>query len=138
MDEHRNTNEHRSTDVFIVEDSPAVRDGLVDLLKDLDGVRVVGVADSPNAAIEGICATRPSCVILDFQLVGGTAIDVLRGVRPQLPGVAVIVLTNYPSAGYRRASMNAGANWFLDKTAQFEEVRTIVSGLEPSAVAIPS
>jgi DNA-binding NarL/FixJ family response regulator len=128
--------EHRNTDVFIVEDSPAVRDGLVDLLKDLDGVRVVGIADSPNAAIEGIFATRPSCVVLDFQLVGGTAIDVLRGVRPQLPSMAIIVLTNYPSAGYRRASMNAGANWFLDKSTEFEEVRTIVSGLAPSATAI--
>jgi DNA-binding NarL/FixJ family response regulator len=130
--------EHRNTDVFIVEDSPAVRDGLVDLLKDLDGVNVVGVADSPNAAIEAILATRPNCVVLDFQLVGGTAIDVLRGVRPQLPNMVVIVLTNYPSAGYRRASMNAGATWFLDKSTQFEEVRTIVARLAPSAAAINS
>jgi two-component system response regulator DevR len=128
--------EHRNTDVFIVEDSPAVRDGLVDLLKDLDGVRLVGVADSPNAAIEAIVATRPTCVVLDFQLVGGTAIDVLRGVRPQLPDTVVIVLTNYPSAGYRRASMNAGADWFLDKTTEFEEVRTIVAGLAPSAATL--
>jgi two-component system, NarL family, response regulator DevR len=121
--------EHRNTDVFIVEDSPAVRDALVDLLKDLDGVRVVGVADSPNAAIEAVFATRPNCVVLDFQLAGGTAIDVLRGVRPHLPNMVVIVLTNYPSAGYRRASINAGADWFLDKSTQFEEVRTIVADL---------
>jgi DNA-binding NarL/FixJ family response regulator len=124
--------EQRNTDVYIVEDSPAVRDGLVDLLKAVDGVRVVGVADNPNAAIEGIVATRPNCVVLDFQLAGGTAIDVLRGARPQFPNMVVIVLTNYPSPGYRRASINAGANWFLDKSTQFEEVRTIVAGLAPN------
>ena len=124
--------EQPTTDVFIVEDSPAVRDSLVDLLKSLQGVRVVGVADSPIAAIEGIFASRPAGIVLDFQLVGGTALDVLRGIRPQLPDVAVIILTNFPSPGYRRACMNAGANWFLDKSTQFEEVRKIVAGLAPA------
>ena len=124
--------EQCTTDVFIVEDSPAVRDSLVDLLKGLDGVRVVGVADSSVAAVEGIFATRPAGVVLDFQLVGGTALDVLRDIRPQLPDVVVIVLTNFPSPGYRRACINAGANWFLDKSTQFEEVRKIVAGLAPA------
>ena len=124
--------EQPTTDVFIVEDSPAVRESLVDLLKGLDGVRVVGVADSPIAAIDGIFASHPAGVVLDFQLVGGTALDVLRGIRSRLPDVVVIVLTNFPSPGYRRACMNAGANWFLDKSTQFEEVRKIVAGLAPA------
>jgi len=125
----------QSTDVFIVEDSPAVRDSLVDLLKGLDGVRIAGVADNPNAAITGIFATRPACVVLDFQLIGGTALDVLRGFRAELPDTIVVVLTNFPSPGYRRACINAGANWFLDKSAQFEEVRKIVAGPMPAAFA---
>jgi DNA-binding NarL/FixJ family response regulator len=127
--------EQRCTDVFMVEDSPAVRDSLVDLLKDVDNVRIVGVADSPTAAIEGIDASRPSVVVLDFQLIGGTALDVLRAIRPRLPDLAVIVLTNFPSTGYRRACISAGANWFLDKSTQFEEVRKIVAGLAPAARA---
>ncbi|TMH66452.1 MAG: response regulator [Betaproteobacteria bacterium] len=118
-----------NADVFIVEDSPAVRDSLVDLVNSIDGARVVGVADNPNAAIETILARRPKCVVLDFQLIGGTAIDVLRAVREPLHDMVVIVLTNYPEPGYRRACMNAGADWFLDKSTQFEEVQTIVSGL---------
>ena len=124
--------EEPTTDVFIVEDSPAVRESLVDLLNGVRGVRVVGVADSPIAAIEAICAARPAVVVLDFQLIGGTALDVLRGIRPQLPDVVVIVLTNFPSPGYRRACVSAGANWFLDKSTQFEEVRKIVAGLAPA------
>lgn len=124
--------EEHTTDVFIVEDSPAVRESLVDLMKGVPGVRVVGVADSPVAAIEGIFASRPAGIVLDFQLIGGTALDVLRGIRPQLPDVVVIVLTNFPSPGYRRACMNAGANWFLDKSTQFEDVRKIVAGLAPA------
>jgi DNA-binding NarL/FixJ family response regulator len=123
------------TDVFIVEDSPAVRDSLVDLLKGLDGVFIAGVADSPSAAIAGVLATRPRCVLLDFQLIGGTALDVLRGIRAELPDMIVVVLTNFPSPGYRRACVNAGADWFLDKSTQFEDVRKIVAGLTPAAHA---
>ena len=125
--------ERTNTDVFIVEDSPAVRDGLSDLLKDLEGVRVVGTADSPGSAIEAILQTRPQCVVLDFQLIGGTAIDVLRGVRPALPDAVVSVLTNYPNPTCRRACIKAGADWFLDKSTEFESIRTIVAGLAPSA-----
>ena len=67
--------------------------------------------------------------MLDFRLIGGTALDVLRVVRQPLRDMIVIVLTNYPEPVYRRACMKAGANWFLDKSTQFQEIETIVSGL---------
>jgi len=117
------------TNVVIVDDSPAVRDSLIDLLASVGGVRVVGTADSPGAAIEAIVAARPQCVVLDFQLLGGTALDVLCAIRPRFPELKVIVLTNYPTSAYRRACMKAGADWFLDKTAEFEQVPKIIGGL---------
>ena len=116
-------------DVFIGEDSPAVRDSLVDLVNNIEGARVVGTADSSITATEKILATRPQCVVLDFRLIGGTALDVLRVVRQPLRDMIVIVLTNYPEPVYRRACMKAGANWFLDKSTQFQEIEAIVSGL---------
>ena len=56
--------------VFIVEDSPSVRSRLVELMGEMDGVCVVGEAESPAEAVAGIRRTQPHCVILDFQLIG--------------------------------------------------------------------
>ena len=104
--------------VFVVEDSPSVRRRLIELLGEMEGVAVVGEAEMPQEAITGIFRTLPDCVVLDFRLVGGTALDVLHAVHPALPDVAFIVLTNHPSAQYQRACIEAGAVAFLDKSTE--------------------
>lgn len=112
-----------TTDVFIVEDSPAIRARLVELLNMIDNVRVVGEADTPASAVQGIFDTHPDCVVLDIQLIGGTGIEVLRAVTPRAPNIDFIVLTNHATPQYRRFYMEAGARWFFDKTEEFERIK---------------
>ena len=93
------------TEIFIVDDLPSMRDRLRELVTDIDGTDVVGDAGTPADAIEGILRTHPDCVLLDYQLVDGTGVDVLRAVHPQLPQVAFIVLTNHATTQHRRACL---------------------------------
>ncbi|MBI3898909.1 MAG: response regulator transcription factor [Gammaproteobacteria bacterium] len=118
--------------VFIVEDSVAVRARLVELVRAIDGVTVVGEAGTPIDAVIGIMNTRPDFVVLDFQLEGGTGADVLRMIRPQMPNAVVIVLTNYPLAQIRRACLDAGANAFFDKTSEFGKIKDVIAGAAPA------
>jgi DNA-binding NarL/FixJ family response regulator len=113
--------------VFIVEDSPSIRSRLVEMLGEMDNVRVVGEADSPEAAVAGIQATQPHCVVLDFQLIGGTGVDVMRAVHPVSPEIRFVVLTNHPNAQYRRLCEAAGADWFLDKSVEFGKLKEAVA-----------
>ena len=112
--------------VFIVEDSPSIRRRLVELLGEIEGVCVVGEAETPDAAVTGIRETQPDCVVLDFQLIGGTGVDVLRAVHPGSPEIAFVVLTNHPTAQYRRVCMEAGADRFLDKSTEFSKLKEVV------------
>ena len=115
-----------TTDVFIVEDSPAIRARLVEMLSKIDEVRIVGEADTPASAVRGIFDTQPDCVVLDIQLIGGTGIEVLRAVTPHAPDINFIVLTNHATPQYRRFCMEAGASWFFDKTEEFELIKDAV------------
>ena len=117
------------TRVFIVEDSPEVRQSLADLLHEIDGVSVVGEAETPNDAVAGIRRTGPDCVVLDFQLLGGTGVEVLRTIHPASPEIAFVVLTNHANAQYRRICMEAGASWFFDKSTEFYKLKDVISGL---------
>lgn len=112
--------------VFIVEDSPLIRSRLVELLGEIDGVCVVGEAQSPYEAVAGIRRTQPNCVILDLHLIGGSGIDVLRTVHSHSPGIAFVVLTAHSTAQYRRACMQAGASRFLDKSTEFDKLKEVV------------
>jgi DNA-binding NarL/FixJ family response regulator len=117
------------TNVFIVEDSESVRRRLARMLADIEGVRVVGEAETPGEALEGILRTRPDSVLLDLHLLGGSGLEVLRRAHPQTPGTVFIVLTNHPDAQYRRACMAAGADYFFDKSSEIAKVREVIAGL---------
>ncbi len=119
------------TRVFIVEDSPPIRDHLVEMLDELPGVAVIGCAESPDEAIAGILRTNPDCVVLDYQLIGGTAVDVLRSVHPRAPDMVFLVLTNHPIPQYRRVCLEAGARGFFDKSLEFGKIREAVADLDP-------
>jgi len=112
--------------VFVVEDTPSIRARLIELIDEIDDVCVVGEAESPAEAVAGIRRTQPHCVVLDFRLIGGTGVDVLRAVHPASPEIGFIVLTNHPTAQYRRACMEAGAFAFLDKSTELAKLKDVV------------
>ncbi|HUL91686.1 MAG TPA: response regulator transcription factor [Burkholderiales bacterium] len=115
--------------VFIVEDSASIRERLAAMLGDIEGVNVVGQAESPGEALEGILRTRPDSVVLDIHLIGGSGLDVLRQAHLRRPETVFIVLTNYPNPQYRRVCMEAGAAYFFDKSSEIAKVREVIAGL---------
>jgi DNA-binding NarL/FixJ family response regulator len=117
--------------VFIVEDSPPIRERLIELTSEIDGVAVVGLAETPTDAISKILSTRPDCVVLDYQLLGGTGVDVINAVHPKAPDLVFVVLTNHANPKYRRVCLEAGASWFLDKSTEFRKIKEIIAGLVP-------
>lgn len=118
------------TSIYIVEDLPAMRDRLAELVSEIGGVDVVGSAATPAEAIAGVLRSRPDCVLLDYQLEGGTGLDVLRAVHQQAPEIVFVVLTNHTQPQYRRACLAAGASHFLDKSTEFGLIRGLVEHMD--------
>lgn len=118
--------------VFIVDDLPAMRERLSELMGAIAGVQIVGEAGTPAEAIDGILRTNPDCVLLDYQLIDGTGVDVLRAVHPQSPDIAFIVLTNHATPQHRRACLDAGARYFFDKSTEFGNIRSAIAEIEPA------
>jgi DNA-binding NarL/FixJ family response regulator len=116
--------------VFVVDDMPSMRERLRELLDDIEGVEVVGDAGNLDDATAGILRTHPDCVLLDYQIEGGTGVDVLRAVCPQSPDIEFIVLTNHATDQHRRACLDAGARFFLDKSSEFGFIRTAIAEID--------
>lgn len=116
--------------VFIVEDSVPVRARLVEMVCDIQGVSVVGEAETLEHAVSGILRTLPDYVLLDFQLKIGTGEQVLRAVRTQVPKTVFIVLTNHTEIQFRQVCVDAGADAFFDKSSEIAKVKELlVNGL---------
>ncbi len=120
--------------IFIVDDVPSMRERLAELVRDIEGVEIVGSAGTPDGAVDGILRTHPDCVLLDYQLVDGTGVDVLRAVHPKSPEIAFIMLTNHATPQHRRACLDAGARFFFDKSTEFSCIRGAIAELDRVAL----
>jgi DNA-binding NarL/FixJ family response regulator len=120
--------------VFVVEDSAAVRERLIEMIREIEDIEVVGEAATYDAAVDGIMSTRPDVAVLDIKLGdgGGNGIDVLNQVRKGLPAMKAIVLSNYATPQHMKASADAGAEYFLDKSADFERITEILEQMKSS------
>jgi DNA-binding NarL/FixJ family response regulator len=121
--------EAHSTQVFIVDDIPSMRERLRELVGEVPDVEVVGESGTTSEAIAEILAKQPACVLLDYQLIGGTGVDVLRAVHDDARDTIFVVLTNHPDPQYRRACMAAGADHFFDKSTEFECIAQVLRDL---------
>ena len=108
--------------VFIADDSLIVREHLVTMLDELAGIEIVGQAGTVTEAISAIRNLQPDVVILDIRMPGGSGIDVLENIKQNDSALMVIVLTNYPYPGYRQKCLQAGADFFLDKSTEFDQI----------------
>ena len=116
--------------VFLVDDSPEIRERLAQMFYRVKGVEIVGEADRATSAIAAILATKPDAVILDIQLIGHeTGIDVLERIKQEKPSPKVIVLTNFPYPQYRKRCLQAGADFFFDKSIELDKLTDVLGAL---------
>jgi DNA-binding NarL/FixJ family response regulator len=118
--------------VFIVDNSAIIRERLVSLLADLQDVEVVGSAEDAVAAIESIRLMMPDVVIMDIQMPGGSGFNILQDIRQNRLPAVVIIFTNSPFPQYRQRFIEAGADFFLDKSTEFDKLLDIFKSLAPT------
>jgi DNA-binding NarL/FixJ family response regulator len=115
----------RKIKVFVADDSIVLRERLLDMLREIPGVEVLGCAGDGLHAIDSIRSLAPDVVVLDIQMPRGTGLDVLKNVKHDGRGPTVIVFTNFPYPQYRKRALEFGADFFLDKTTEFETLRAL-------------
>jgi DNA-binding NarL/FixJ family response regulator len=111
-----------SMNVFLVDDSPVIRQRLKRMVADVQEVKVIGEAGDAHEAMNAILIQKPDVVILDIHLLNGSGIDILQGLKKETPAPAVIVLTDYPYPQYRQKCTEAGADFFFVKSTDFGQV----------------
>lgn len=117
--------------VVIADGSAKVRGRLKSMLSTLPNQRIADVANVSTNVLGTIEDFRPDILILDIQISNGNGkgIELVRRIQSQFPDTAVIVLTNKVDPLYRRACLNAGARFFIDKSIEFEKVRDAVRAI---------
>ena len=109
--------------IFLVDDSPLVRERIAEMLAGLPHLSLVGVAADAAGAISGILSAKPDLVLLDLSLQSGSGFDVLKAVHEREPGIDFYMLSNFAAEPYRRHAQRLGAAGFFDKSTDLERLR---------------
>jgi len=121
--------------VFVVEDSPALRDVILEQLGELPNVICSGHADNEASAISALRGVACDVLIVDIKLKTGSGIGVLHAIASDWPHPPAtrIVFSNYTDPAFRTLAMCLGATHFFDKTSEFTKLLCLVAELAASA-----
>lgn len=108
--------------IVLADDHHIVRAGVRQLLEGANDLQVIAEAGDGEEAQTLIQQHRPDVAVLDIQMPKASGIEVTRWVRSHLPEVGVLILTAYDDDPYVMAVLQAGANGYVLKTGQADEL----------------
>jgi DNA-binding NarL/FixJ family response regulator len=121
--------------VAIVEDHPAIADGLAALMAGSPGVTVVGTARDVRSADALIDHESPDIVLCDVRLADpGDGFDLVQRHRADS---AFIILSAYWYPSYHVRAVELGAKGYLSKMATIDQIVRAVETVAAGGTAFP-
>ncbi len=113
--------------VLLADDQPAVRSALHLLLEQEAGFQVVGEAADATGLLLAAANKAPDLLLLDWELPGLPAEQLLRLLRYERPSLKIIAMSSKPEA--HQAALDAGVHAFVSKSEPPERVLAIIRAL---------
>ena len=130
--------ENEITKIFVVDDHPLFRKGVVQLLRLNSQFQVFGEAGTYEAAITGITSKEPDLVLLDLNMKGTSGIEILSSIKNFDPSIKVVMLTVSDSPNDLLQAIKTGADGYLLKDLEPEEIlENIKRAVEGQVVLSP-
>ena len=108
--------------VLLADDHSIVRQGVRQLLESSKEIQVIAEANDGEEARALIEQHLPDVAVLDIQMPKASGIEVTRWLRAHIPQIGVLILTAYDDDPYVMAVLQAGANGYVLKTANADDL----------------
>lgn len=108
--------------IYLADDHPAVRLGMVRLFQTFSRVGDVKEAANGKELIELVKAAVPDIVVLDLEMPVLNGLQTSKYLVQHYPQVKILILTMHSEDSYILRLIEAGVHGFLSKTAGFDEV----------------
>jgi DNA-binding NarL/FixJ family response regulator len=128
--------------VVVFEDNTNLRRGLTTLINGSDGFECTGAFGNCDNLVKNITDTKPDVVLMDIELPGIDGIEALKILKPQFPGLKVLVETVFEDDEKVFHCICNGAEGYILKNSPpgqlFEAIREIHEGESPMTPGIAS
>jgi two-component system response regulator NreC len=112
--------------LILADDHKVVRSGLRMLLESSGRFEVLGESGDVGSTVEAVLAQRPRVLVLDLNMGGESALDVIPRLRAEAPETQIVVLTMQDNPAFAQAALRAGAAGYVLKDAADTELMSAV------------
>lgn len=118
--------------VLVADDHPIVRRGTCELLAEAEDIEVVGEAGNGEEAIAQVDRLAPDVLVMDLSMPVLDGVEATRRLKGTRPGLGIVILSAHGEEDVVLRALQAGANGYLLKTADEEQLheaaRLVASG----------
>jgi DNA-binding NarL/FixJ family response regulator len=109
---------------YIVEDSPTIRENLIETLHELAEVEAVGIAETEHEGKRWLAANDNywDLAIVDLFLKEGNGLNIVAACRARKPTQKLVVLSNHATNDIRWRCAQLGADAVFDKSTEIEKL----------------
>jgi NarL family two-component system response regulator LiaR len=122
--------------VMIVDDHSVVRSGLGAFLMAVNDLELVGEASSGEEALKKAPELQPDVILMDLKMPGMGGVAAIRALRHDEPKIKIIALTSYIDDGLVQGALQAGANGYLMKNVQADELANAIRSAAVGRMAL--
>ena len=124
-------------EILMVDDHTIFRTGIRRLLTDENDMRIVAEAGNGHEAIEHLRRRAFDLVLLDVNMGGRSGLDTMHRIREEWPRLPVIMLSMYPEEQYAPMAFALGANGYLSKDRDAEQLVATIRGTTGGGCYLP-
>ena len=112
--------------VAIADDHKIFRKGVILSLRPFTNIKFVLEAENGDELLSGVAAAEPDVVLMDLRMPGKDGIETTKALTKQFPNIHIIVLSMYEDERFVSHMMENGANGYLLKNAEPQEIRRAI------------
>lgn len=114
--------------ILLADDSALILDRLTEMLGTFKQVEIVASLKNGTETLNALRILKPDLAILDLRMPGLNGLEVISQFRKEDKTIQFIILTLFSSGHYRKAAIDAGADYFFNKI-EFEKVSLLIAEL---------
>ncbi len=112
--------------IAIVDDSDPYREALSYYFSQLDDIEILFEASDGLELIKNLKTKQPQVILLDMDMPNLNGLETLNKLRDEYPSIKFIILTMYNEKSVIWSFLANGANSYLNKSADAEEIYTAI------------
>jgi DNA-binding NarL/FixJ family response regulator len=118
--------------ILLVDDHPAVREGLAESINRESDMMVCGQAEDQRGALAAMESTKPDLAVIDLALKNSSGWELIKDIRVRWPRVLLLVVSMHDEMLYAERALRAGAQGYITKQEATKSIllaiRRVLSG----------